>query len=301
MEKLQLHTPVTFIFFNRPDTTIQVFEEIRKAQPQKLYLVADGPREGNSSDLEKNTKIKEWLETHIDWDCKVTKLYAEHNLGCKNRIATGISAVLEQETETIILEDDVIPCPEFFRFCQEMLTYYCDNPRVMMVSGTNLMKKYAMTKPYTFSCFSSIWGWATWRRAWQLYDPDVRDWPEMKKNHSFRCVQSGLAYLFLKRNIESVYTKKKDTWDIQWDYCRHKNKGLGIVPRENLIRNIGFDREDATHTKEGSTEDFSYGQMHFPIEKGNVVKRDTEYDKAYIHKYFGMKKILDYVRKKLSK
>lgn len=301
MEDFVLNTPVAFIIFNRLDTTQNVFEQIRIARPKKLYLISDAPRAGREDDVRKVAETRAYVEEHVDWECEVYKNYAETNMGCKNRVASGISWVLSKEERTIILEDDVVPCQEFFRFCQEMLAYYEDNPRVMMISGTNLMKNYTMRTPYTFSCFSSIWGWATWRRAWKHYDIDVKDWPEVHKSGEMRKVQNGLAYLFLKRNIDSVYHHTKDTWDIQWDYCRHRQHGLGIVPRENLICNIGFEREDATHTTGSSEEDFSYGAMQFPIEKNVPVKRDIEYDKAYIKKYFGMRKVVNFVKKKIAR
>ena len=297
----ELTTPVAFIIFNRPDTTKEVFEKIREAKPKKLYLISDAPREGREDDVEKVNETREYVESHIDWECELHKNYAESNMGCKNRVYTGISWVLENEETTIILEDDVVPMPEFFRYCQEMLEHYKDNEKVMMVSGTNLLKNYKIDKQYTFSCFSSIWGWATWKRAWDKYDVDIKGWPEVPKNGTFKGVQSGLAYMFLKRNMDSVYNHVKDTWDIQWDYCRHINRGLGVVLKENMICNIGFDREDATHTSGSSDEDFSYGSINFPIDFNVEVKRDLDYDKAYIKKYYGMKKVMNFVKKKFGK
>ncbi len=297
----ELTTPVAFIIFNRPDTTKEVFEKIREAKPKKLYLISDAPREGREDDVEKVNETRGYVESHIDWDCELHKNYAESNMGCKNRVYTGISWVLENEETTIILEDDVVPMPEFFRYCQEMLEHYKDNEKVMMVSGTNLLKNHKIDKQYTFSCFSSIWGWATWKRAWDKYDVDIKGWPEVHKNGTFKGVQSGLAYMFLKRNMDSVYNHVKDTWDIQWDYCRHINRGLGVVPKENMICNIGFDREDATHTSGSSDEDFSYGSINFPIDFNVEVKRDLDYDKAYIKKYYGMKKVMNFVKKKFGK
>jgi radical SAM mobile pair protein B len=95
------------------------------------------------------------------------------------RMASGITNVLSKEPYTIILEDDVVPVPEFFRYCEEMLKLYENDERVMMISGTNLIRDHKIDAPYTFSCFSSIWGWATWARAWKDYDVDVKDWPEI--------------------------------------------------------------------------------------------------------------------------
>ena len=299
MQNYTCKSPVAMIFFNRPDTTKEVLDAIRVAKPGKMYLISDAPREGRADDEEKVAACRKLVEEGIDWPCEICKNYAEHNMGCRDRVASGISWVLSQEECTIILEDDVVPSPDFFPYIDTMLEAYKDDPKVMMVSGTNLIKNYRIDAPYTFSCFSSIWGWATWARAWNLYDVDVKDWPEVKASGKLMGIHGRFSYMFLKKDIDSVYTKAKDTWDIQWDYCRHMHRGLGIVPRENMIRNIGFDREDATHTTGGSTEDFSYGKVEFPIPIQKHVRRNLDYDRAFINKYFGVRKIINFLRKKV--
>ena len=292
--------PVCFITFNRPDVTEQAFECIREAAPKVLYHVSDAAREGNEEEARKVAECREYVDDHCDWDCRLIKVYADENMGCKNRVYTGISHVLEREKYCIIIEDDILPSQDFFPYCEELLKMYEDDPRVMMVSGINLVRSHILDKPYTFSCFPGIWGWATWARAWKEYDPDVSDWPQRKADGSLVGIFGKKRYFFHKRDIESVYTKKKDTWDIQWDYCRHVHGGLGIVPRENMIRNIGFDRDDATHTKGHNDDDFSYGDMTFPLPKLTEIKRDIEYDRAYLKKFFGLKKITGFIKKKVG-
>ena len=299
--EFRLTTPVAFIIFNRPDTTGEVLERIRKAKPTKLYLISDAPRAGREDDVRLVNETRSLVENGIDWECEVYKNYAEANMGCRDRVASGISWVLEKEDRVIILEDDIVVADDFFRYMQETLEYYKDNERVMMVSGTNLIKDYEIPGDYAFSCFSGIWGWGTWARAWKHYDVDIKDWPQIHKSGRFKCVMNGLAYIFLKRNMDSVYNHVKDTWDIQWDFCRYKYHGLGVVPKHNMVNNIGFGREDATHTSGESFEDFSYGSMNIPMQYNVEVARDVQYDKAYIKKYFGTRKVMNYIRKKLHK
>ena len=154
----KLDVPVTLIFFNRPDTLEKVFEAVREARPEKLYLVCDGPRADRPDDIGKVIACRQLAE-NVDWPCKVEKIYAAANMGCKERVHTGISAVLEKEECTIILEDDVVPVPDFFTYCRDMLEAYKNDRRVMMISGTNLVRDHKINGPYCFSCFSSIWGW----------------------------------------------------------------------------------------------------------------------------------------------
>lgn len=281
-----LRTPVTFIFFNRLDTTKCVFEEIRKVRPAKLYLVADAPRRGRDDDIEKVKETREYVESRIDWPCEVNRNYAESNMGCKLRISSGLSWVLSIEEETIVLEDDVVPRKEFFFFCQQMLNKYRNVDKIMMISGTNLIRNCKKKESYYFSYFSSIWGWATWRRAWEKYDPEMKDWPNVRKHWKLWSIQPGLSYLFLVWNMNYVYRKEMDTWDFIWDYARYRNRGLGVVPNANLIKNIGFNREDAVHTKGSVNEDFSYGEIVLPIKEDREISRDKEYDSKYIKKNY---------------
>lgn len=285
-ESFNLTVPIAFIIFNRLDTTMQVFETIREAKPPRLYLIADAPRPGRKDDGKKVEETRKYVEEHIDWECQLFTNYAEENMGCRNRIVSGITWALSMEEEIIILEDDVVPVPDFFRFCQEMLFRYKEDDRVMMVSGTNLIRNYNMKNAYAFSCFSSIWGWATWRRAWEKMDIDMSDWPEIAKKKTLKYVARGPAYLWIYWNFKYCYRKEIDTWDFPWDYARYKNHGLGIVPKENLVKNIGVDHVDSTHMHGETDINFTCGNIDFPIQQHPEVKRDTKYDKIYVRKNF---------------
>src|SRR5712692_5523584 len=136
-----LTTPVALIIFNRPETTARVFAEIAKARPSRLLLVADGPRLDHPEDVEKCTATRAIVE-QVDWPCEVLTNFSEANLGCKMRPVSGINWVFENVEEAIILEDDCLPHPSFFPFCQELLERYRDDQRVMMIGGTNLLGEW---------------------------------------------------------------------------------------------------------------------------------------------------------------
>lgn len=294
-----LKTPVTLIIFKREDTTRRVLEAIREVRPQKLYIIADAAREDRFDESKKVEATRLLVENYIDWDCEIKKNYAKRNMGCKKRVESGISWVLSQEEETIILEDDIVPSTDFFFFCQEMLERYRNNKEVLMVSGYKRVENYVIDKPYFFSAFSSIWGWATWRRAWKLYDTDLTTWPQNKKNKNLQWLMSYPSLLWVIWETEYTYRKEIDSWAFVWNYSRYYNKGIGIVPGVNLIENIGFNLEDATHTKGMQKRDFSYGKMNFPISEVFLC-RDMEYDREYIRRYYnGWKAIVEFCRKAL--
>ena len=134
MNSNSLETPVVLIIFKRFDATQKVFNAIRKARPKQLLVIADGPRLDREGEAEKCTQTRGIID-QVDWDCEVMKCFSDENLGCGVRISTGLSWVFEQVEEAIILEDDCLPHPTFFMFCQEMLQRYREQPEVMSVSG----------------------------------------------------------------------------------------------------------------------------------------------------------------------
>ena len=239
----QMETPVAFLVFNRPDVTEKVFAEIRKAKPPQLLVVADGPRKEKPDEIEKCQAVRSIIEK-VDWECQVYKNYSDINLGCKLRVYSGLNWVFDTVETAIILEDDCLPHPTFFRFCDELLAKYREDKRVMMISGTNTLGEWKSNiQSYHFSYFGMIWGWATWRRAWQYYDVEMKLWalPEMKT-----LVRDVLGnekqYNRVKKALDSIYDGH-DTWDYQFVFSRISQSGLAIIPSVNLISNIGFGAE----------------------------------------------------------
>lgn len=275
MSNFQLNTPIAFIIFNRPDTTARVFAEIAKAKPSKLLIIADGPRKNRDGEAEKCTQARSVIQ-QINWPCELSTNFSDINLGCKERVASGITWVFEQVEEAIILEDDCLPDQSFFRFCEELLVKYRHDSRIGMISGSNFNfgKKYTESS-YYFSRYNHIWGWATWRRAWNNYDVDMKIWPEFYRNNYLDgIVHSAAERRFWVECFDSVARGEIDTWDYQWVFSSFCTNSLAIVPEINLISNIGFG-QDATHTINGSplaaidTESMQYPLIHPRIYQPN--------------------------------
>jgi hypothetical protein len=249
MSDFQLTTPVVFIVFNRPDTTERVFAEIARAKPPKLLVVGDGPRIDHPGEAEKVAATRAIIEK-VDWPCEVLTNYSNVNLGCKNRVSTGIDWVFSQVEEAIILEDDCLPDPSFFRFCQELLVYFRHDQRIGMISGDNFQfgRKYGQDS-YYFSKYVHIWGWATWRNRWcGVYDVKMECWPKIRDQGCVaNLVGNAVEAKYWFKNFERTYNGKIDTWDYQWNFANWLNGRLSIMPSVNLISNIGFGL-GATHT-----------------------------------------------------
>ncbi|MGQ4647513.1 glycosyltransferase family 2 protein [Lyngbya aestuarii] len=243
-----MKTPVAFLIFNRPDTTEKVFELIRQAQPTKLLVVADGPRTHLPGEVEKCAATRKIID-RVDWDCEVLTNFSEKNLGCKRRVSTGLDWVFSEVEEAIILEDDCLPAPSFFSFCEALLEKYRHDDRIMMIGGSNFQSGQSRTSySYFFSKHMFIWGWATWRRAWQYYDVEMKTWPEYKELDLIDSYcEDFLDKKYWVNRFDCTFDGSINSWDYQWIYACWCQNGLSIVPNSNLISNIGFG-VDATHT-----------------------------------------------------
>ena len=245
-----LSTPIAFIIYNRPDLTARTFEAIRNIQPKQLFLIADGPNSNRDDDARLCQQTRIAVKTGIDWDCDVRENYAEHNLGCRQRVSSGLTWVFQHVERAIILEDDCLPDPTFFPYCEQLLDLYAKNNRVMTIGGTNLLGTRIKTQySYYYSGHFSGWGWATWHRAWQHYDDTMKEWPQIRDSDQFKkFTYSCTAHKTYRLFFDLTYQRRIDTWDYVFNVSLIKSQGLHIVPRMNLISNIGFG-PNATHTR----------------------------------------------------
>jgi hypothetical protein len=244
----KMETPILFLIFNRPDTTQRVFDAIKQKKPKYLYVAADGPRKNKIGEDIKCMHTRNILK-QIDWDCELKTLYRENNLGCGIAVSSAISWFFNNVESGIILEDDCLPDPSFFEYCKILLEFYKDDEEVMFISGNNFQNNIKRTEAsYYFSKYSHIWGWASWRRAWNYYDYDMKTYPDFIKNNKLNSIFTNwLQKIETKKTLSRAYRKYYNTWDYQWSYAIWDHNGICIIPNTNLVSNIGFD-ERGTHT-----------------------------------------------------
>ena len=246
---MSLETPIAFCIFNRPDLTKRVFEAIARQRPRHLLVIGDGPRVDRPDEARQVAETRRVIE-RVDWDCDVRLQFSDTNLGCRRRIETGLTWAFDQHEELIILEDDCLPDDSFFHYCQTLLRKYRDDHRVMMISGDQFNPQPESPYSYYFSKWAHIWGWASWRRAWNLFDEGMTSWPEAKENQWLESMIDQPCELdHWTRICDQLYQGEIDTWDWPWMYSCWIQSGLTILPHVNLVTNIGFD-ERATHTRD---------------------------------------------------
>ncbi len=242
-----LDTPILFCNFNRPNLTKQVFASIRDQQPKTLFISSDGPRLGHQNDAANVSAVRSILE-RVDWPCEVRTRFPKKNLGCKHAISSAIDWAFGHTEELIVLEDDCLPSRSFYGYCQNLLDRYRDDQRVMMISGNNFQPQPTSSNSYYFSRWTHIWGWATWKSAWEAFDVDVSSWPELRQCQQLKnLITDPIEYNHWSRTLDAQHAGQIDTWDFPWMYALWANNGLSVLPERNLVSNIGFG-EDATHT-----------------------------------------------------
>ena len=244
---------VLFIIFNRPGTTRQVFDQIKKAKPSRLYIAGDGARANKPGEKELCIAARSVVD-EIDWVCEVKTNFQDVNIGCKEAVSSAISWFFEHEEEGIILEDDCLPADSFFDFCDTLLEKYRYDTRIRHIAGCNLQhgRKWGRGS-YYFSNITHVWGWAGWRRVWQDYDKELKQFDEkdilyqVGKIFNNRYIIDSLGHIF-----KELKAGKIDTWDYQLGFLNYFNNGLCIIPNVNMIANLGFGT-DSTHTVDANS------------------------------------------------
>lgn len=283
-----LRTPVVLIVFRRPDLTAQVFDTIRQARPERLFVIADGPR--NETEAARCAEARAVTEP-VDWPCTVVRDYADENLGTRRRISGGLDRVFDQVEEAIILEDDCLPHPSFYGYCEQLLAHWRHDTRIWCVSGDNFQRgQQRGDGSYYFSNYNHGWGWATWRRAWRHYDDSMSCWPAFRDGGFLEGLLDDPVEVCYWRDIfETLYTTgTPDSWAYVWTLTCWLNRGLTILPNVNLVTNSGFGG-GATHTTGGASRILSRPVEEIgPLKHPSFVARDRGADQyTFNHVYPG--------------
>jgi hypothetical protein len=297
-------TPILFLIFNREDTTQQVFEAIRRQKPKYLFIAADGPRKNKPGEVEICRRVRE-IVAQIDWDCKPKTLFRNENLGCKIAVSEAITWFFEQVEQGIILEDDCLPDPSFFPYCEELLNRYKDDDRIGHISGNCFFSGIVPKElSYDFCSVAHIWGWASWRRVWKNYDVNFSYWAEAQKNKNKRksLFKNLPEEIYFSSFISDTLKENKriNAWDVQYLYMLRLQNQLSIYPAGNLVVNIGLFSENATHTVSKKTK-----KLYIPSEPIRFPLKHPEYflpnrqidDRTLKKRFFSYKRLVRYFLK----
>lgn len=283
-----MQTPVVLVVFRRPDITAQVLAEVAQAQPPQLFVIADGPRPDRPEDQALCAETRALFD-QVTWPCQVHRNFSDVNMGPDLRTVTGLDWVFSQVETAIILEDDCLPDPSFFRFCEELLQRYHHDTRVMQIAGTNFQLGYQRnTDSYHFSRFPTSTGWATWRRAWACFDYDLKRLPAFYNGGwVYDSLEDPLAARNFTRPLDQPPPRGSYHWDSCWQVTCWMERGLIAVPNVNLITNLGY-RPDGTHTQVSDWRaEIQARSLPFPLQHPAFILPDKRADRFTFFSRYG--------------
>lgn len=281
-----MRSPVLLLFFNRPAQAAAVFDRVRAARPERLYVHVDGPRASRAGE-EELVKACQRLVEKVDWPCSVKTLFRPENLGLRAGVSDALNWFFSEEAEGIILEDDCLPDPSFFEYCDTLLEYYRDHPQVMHIAGSNVAANAMRNKSDSFfvSRFSLVWGWASWRRAWQQMSLELEGLEEYKAKDRIREFSSNpMAQAYMLDKFEKTRAGLNKSWAYAWFYTILNLNGRCIVPAVNLIENVGVGDADATNTTNNLEHlKVKAGKMAFPLSFPDSLEPQKQRESALFY------------------
>ena len=271
--------PILFCIFKRMEA-LEAFEPIRQYQPDRLYIAADGPRDHVIGEKEDCVKVQQAILDKIDWPCTVKTLFREKNLGCTEAIYRGVSWFFEQEEYGIINEDDIVISQDFFKMCEQLLPLYENERKIWLISSRNHSGRNNESDDYSFVYFANIWGWASWRRAWQKNDNTFKEWRTYNKLRLIKRfgLFQGLITIWYY-NLCSNPRKKMESWDYTWSYKININDGVVVCPKVNLSTNVGIGVAGSTNYSMEDHDPYAelgVGKIKWPLNIKNRIILDKQ-------------------------
>lgn len=234
------NAPIALFVYNRPAHVQQTVDALRNnflAQESELFIFSDAPKNGEAE--ENVLKVRRYIKNIMGFR-RVTIIERNHNLGLSQSIIMGVSEVINQYGRVIVLEDDLVTSPYFLKFMNDGLSTYGDEDSVISICGY----MYPITKKHTDIIFLRIadcWGWATWKRGWDLFVANGKELYSALKDRKL-LVKFNLDGAFdytkmLKRQIQG----RNDSWAVRWYASALLREKISLYPRQSLVMNIGQD------------------------------------------------------------
>ena len=272
---------VLLLVYNRPKETSRILKLLDNYKFKKIYISSDGPKKNNdlNENFYENKKILKSLDKK-----KYSINFLQKNHGCKIGVSKGIHWFFKNENKGIILEDDCIPNKSFFKFCESMLSKY-KNSNVMVVSGNNFLKnKIKINHSYYFSKYNHCWGWATWKRSWLKYDGNMKKWEVFKSSKKWKkLITNKTERKYWEKIFNLCKFNKIDSWAYPWLLTIWINNGCTIIPKYNLVKNIG---EIGTNNSFYKKNDYKTKQLNFNLKHPNKIEINLKADSYVMENFF---------------
>jgi hypothetical protein len=272
-----MNTNIIVFAYNRHIHIKKVINILYKFNSRKFYFVCDGPK--NSDDKKKVILVRKIIKDKKFRNCKY--LFYKKNVGVRNIFKKGLDWVFKYEKKIIVIEDDIIPMPSFFSFCDKLLIKYKKNITISQIGGCNVYDKLTNDneESYFFSKYSNIWGWATWRNRWTSYDTFFKNLKKFNDQNILKtiCTNNNENKYWKKYFKLCARDKKYGSWDFAWSFTNFFYRRISIVPKINLIKNIGFDT--GTGINPNKLSKLKSLNIKFPLIHPKLIEANYNFDK----------------------
>ena len=296
----KINTPLVFFVMRRPKATKRVINIIKKFSFPKIYIVCDYGR--NYYEIQNVNKVRKIIEKSFITENN-EKIYYEKNIGLRNIFPLALKYIFNKEKKIIVLEDDVLPHMSFFKFVDDLLKKYNYNKKISLITGLNLNTKLTRNLPedYFFSKNTFIWGWGTWKDRWNIYDSRLKNWNKYKNSGRFLSefpIQS--EYRFWNNQLTNLKKNlHKGAWDFPFSFANFYHKKFSIVPRVNLIKNIGIE-DDPTGVNPKKAKKLKYFSLNKKITHPKIIKTNLAYDIFCAENYYSQANFFTRLKNKIK-
>jgi GT2 family glycosyltransferase len=299
---MQQLAPIALFVYNRPDHTRRTLIHLQKnvlADESRLYIFSDAPK--TDADREKVEQVRQVIRE--TWSFKSVKIIERsQNLGLAESIISGVTQLVYEYGKVIVFEDDLLSSPYTLEYFNEALTYYAKQEKVMHIGAYMYKLKDKGLPESFFYRAASSWGWATWARAWNHFEPDIDKLIE--KFDPLDILRFSIeGKMNFWRQVQEFKAGKNNSWAIRWYASIFLRGGLTLNPSRSLINNIGHDGT-GVHSNRESMYDVHISQQ--PVKKfPDVIEED---ERAYLaiknflahRKGNLLKRVVRYVRQKMG-
>lgn len=302
--------PIILFVYNRPWHTEQALNALaanKLSDQSVLYIYADGPKTDASDDILQNIQETRKLIKREKWCKEVLIIESEHNRGLANSVINGVTETINKHGRTIVLEDDLVTHPFFLKYMNRYLDIYQDNESVISVHGFMYPIKKKIDSPF-FLRGADCWGWATWKRGWDLFEPNgqlLLDQLISKRLNSEFNFNNSYNYTSL---LETQIKGDVDSWAIRWYASAFLANKLTLYPPFTLVHNIGFDGSGTHEDNIAGIVSYTFEDENFelkiipPVENQRIKKQIELFFKGR-NFYFKLikQKVKSYIKRNLFK
>jgi hypothetical protein len=273
------YAPIALFVYNRLEhtkKTIQALKRNHLAEQSDLFIFSDGAR--NDKELAKVSELRGYLET-VSGFKKIEIIKREKNFGLANSIIDGVTSVIKEFKKIIVMEDDLVTSQYFLQYMNSALTHYQDNPKVASIHGYVYPVEENLPENF-FLRGADCWGWGTWERAWNLFNPNPNELlAELKKqNLLYQFDINGSTHNV--KMLKNQASGKVDSWAIRWHASIFLKNMFTLYPGKSLVQNIGTDGE-GTHTNSTNVYEVILSEKNIeikdiPVEENELALKAFE-------------------------